>query len=127
MVNTLIGLWMATALIYQGQTIPLPNPDLRIYYTFEDTGVNTMRYYRENENGSCTRKAVYEFSSNTLKQHVVWTSPENASWCSQDVDMQLEYKSWTQAELKDGKFYLYAQMGEENLIYVWERVEPSLK
>lgn len=127
MVNSILGVWTAVALIYQGQTIPMPNPQLHMFYTFEDTGINTLHYYRDNEDRQCIRKAVYEFSDKTLRQQVAWVGPDNGLECSLDVDMQLGYESWTTAEVKDGKFYLYAQMGEENLIYIWEKVEPTLK
>ena len=77
--------------------------------------------------GFCERRAIYEFASGKLVQQVVWVNPQNAIWCDQDVDMRLGYQSWTEAWLKDGKLHLVIQMGEEDLIYVWEKQkEPSL-
>lgn len=125
MVNALWGLWFFTSLIYQGNSLPPPNPDLQISYHFEDSGINTLRYFRIGEQGFCERRAIYEFSRDTLRQQVVWLHPDNASWCGQDVDMQLGYESWSPAWLKNGKFHLAVMMGEENLIYVWER--PPMK
>lgn len=119
--NALLGLWLFTSLIYQGQPMPPPNPDLRIYYQFEDTGINTLHYYREGEQGFCERRAVFEYANQNLMQQVVWVHPENAPWCGQDLDMQLGYQSWSPAILQDGKLHLSVQMGDENLIYVWEK------
>ncbi|KHD88377.1 MAG: hypothetical protein OM95_09585 [Bdellovibrio sp. ArHS] len=119
--NSILGLWIFTSLIYQGEPMPLPNPSLKIQYQFEDTGMNTLRYHREGEQGFCERRALYEFSEGKLVQQVVWVNPQNAFSCHQDMDMRLGYQSWSKAWLKDGKFYLAVQMGEENLIYVWEK------
>lgn len=120
MIHALLGLWVFTNLIYQGNTLPPPNPDLHISYHFEDTGINTLYYSRKGEQGFCERRAIYEFSNNTLMQQVIWLHPDNAPWCAQDMDMRLGYQSWSSAWLKDGKFHLAVMMGEENLIYVWE-------
>lgn len=119
LVESLVGLWLFTGLIFQGQSMPLPNPALKIHYQFEDTGINTLYYYREGESGFCERRAAYEFSGERLTQKVIWVNPANAPWCSQDVDMNLGYSSWTQAWLQDGKFHLVVMMGEDQLIYVW--------
>lgn len=126
MSGALLGLWFFTSLIYRGEDLPLPNPALRIQYHFEETGFNTLRYHREGEEGFCERRALYEFSAERLVQQVVWVNPQNAIGCDQDMDMRLGYQSWTPAWIKDGKFHLAVQMGEENLIYVWEKrtVEP---
>ncbi|MBV2167842.1 MAG: hypothetical protein KUL82_03960 [Bdellovibrio sp.] len=123
--SAILGLWLFTSLIYQGESMPLPNPALKIQYQFEDTGLNTLRYHREGEQGFCERRAVYEFASGKLVQQVVWVNPQNAIWCDQDVDMRLGYQSWTEAWLKDGKLHLVIQMGEEDLIYVWEKQKES--
>lgn len=123
--SAILGLWLFTSLIYQGESMPLPNPALKIQYQFEDTGLNTLRYHREGEQGFCERRAIYEFVSGKLVQQVVWVNPQNAIWCDQDVDMRLGYQSWTEAWLKDGKLHLVIQMGEEDLIYVWEKQKES--
>lgn len=123
--NALIGVWLFTGLIFQGQDMPLPNPDLQIHYQFEEGGTNVLSYHRIGEQGFCERRAIYEFDGNTLIQQVTWLNPNNAPWCAQDPDMQIGYKSWSKAWLRDGKFHLAVMMGEDNLIYVWDRSEPS--
>lgn len=120
--NSLIGIWMYASLIYQGQPIPPPNPDLKIYYNFETENINEIFYYRTNENGTCRRKAEYTLKNSELHQTVISIDPSNAEFCSQDTDMQLGNFSKTKYELKDNKMYLYLPLGDEYLIYVWEKV-----
>lgn len=123
--QTLIGLWLFTGLIYQGQQMPLPNPQLKIYYEFQDTGTNSLRYFRDGEEGFCERRAAYEYSGEDLVQQVVWVNPQNALWCNQDTDMQLGNKSWSKAWIDNGHFHLTVPVGEENIIYVWSRVPTT--
>lgn len=120
--QTLLGLWLFTGLIYQGQPMPLPNPQLKIFFEFKNLGLNTLRYYREDEDGYCERKATYKFENSKLIQTVYWVNPKNASWCDDDPDMRLNQNSTSEAWLQQGKFYLSLPFGEETLIYVWDRV-----
>lgn len=120
--NSLIGLWVYASLIYQGKPIPPPNPDLKIYYNFESENRNELFYYRVNENGTCRRQAEYQINNTELKQTVISTDSTNASFCTDDTDMQMGNVSVTKYEIKDNKLYLYLSLGEEYLIYVWEKV-----
>jgi hypothetical protein len=120
--QTIFGMWLFTSLIYQGSSMPLPNPNLKIYYEFLDTGINTLRYHREGEMGFCERRAAYEFSGHELAQQVIWVNPQNAPWCGQDTDMQLGNRSWSKAWLENRQFHLTIPMGEEEIIYVWDQV-----
>jgi hypothetical protein len=120
--NSLIGIWMYSSLIYQGQPIPKPNPDLKMYYTFKSDQQNEIYYYRENENGFCRRTASYEVLDNTrLIQKVVEVDPDNADFCGQDPDMQLGTTTEVNFEIKNDKLYLELQLGEDTLVYVWEK------
>lgn len=119
--SSLFGVWIFVSLIYHGQTMPMPNPNLKIQYEFSETGINTLHYFREGESGFCERRAVYQFSGTQLLQEVVWTHPENAMGCDTDSDMRLGTKSRSRAWIQDSKFHLEVLMGEESLIYVWEK------
>ncbi len=126
--GALFGLWLFTSLIYRGETLPPPNPNLVIHYLFEDNGMNTLRYHREGDQGFCERRAAYEISGTEIVQQVLWVNPENALWCDQDMDMRLGHESRTQIWVSDEKLHLVVQMGDEDLIYVWERqdlISPS--
>lgn len=119
--TSILGLWIFSSLIYQGHPLPLPNPALKISYQFDDIGVNTLHYYREGEKGFCERRAIYEFAGGKLMQQVIWVHPQNTAGCEQDMDMKLGYRSWTPAWLEGVKLHLEVQMGEEHLVYVWEK------
>lgn len=120
--QTILGMWLFTSLIYQGASMPLPNPDLKITYEFLDTGINTLHYYRKGEQGFCERRAAFEFSGQRMTQQVIWVNPKNAIWCDQDTDMQLGNRSWSDAWIEGKKFYLSIPLSEEEIIYVWDRV-----
>ena len=120
--QVLLGLWLFSGLIYQNNPMPLPNPKLKIYFEFKNLGIDTLRYYREDEQGFCERKATYNFSGSKLTQTIYWVNPENANWCNDDPDMRLNQKSTSEAWLRQDKFYLVLPFGEENITYVWDRV-----
>ena len=117
--ESLVGIWLFTSVVYQGQEIPRPNPALKMYYEFSDTGTNTLRYYRDGEQGFCERRSAYEFSGNVLTQEVVWVHPGNASWCDQDVDMRVGTRTRSNAWLSQGRFFLEMSLGDEKIIYIW--------
>ena len=121
MTQSIVALWLFSSLIYNGQQIPPPNPMLKIYFQFESNGENTLHYFREGERGYCRRKAHYEFFNKQLKQKINWVDPQNASWCAQDPDMQMGRETTTSAWIEGSSLYLKFPMGEQDLIYVWEK------
>jgi len=119
--SILIGSWLFVSMLYQGKVIDPPNPDLKIEYTFYEDGTNLLHYHREGEQGSCDRLALYEYNGSEIHQQVTWVAPHNASFCSSDPDMQLERVTRTPASIKDGQFYLSLRVGQEDVIYIWDR------
>jgi hypothetical protein len=124
--NSLIGIWMYTSLIFQGQPMPKPNPDLHMYFTFESAGQNEIFYYRTGENGYCKRRAEYRIEGQQIYQKITWVDPQNADFCSQDSDMRMGGESSVKFELVEDKFYLHLPLGEDVLTYVWERKSPEI-
>lgn len=121
--NSLIGIWMFVSMIYQGQPMNPPNPALKIYYNFQSETQNELFYYRENENGSCRRTAEYKLTQSEIQQKVTSVDEQNAFFCSQDSDMQLGNISNVKYEMVDDKLYLYLPLGEEQLVYVWKKID----
>lgn len=121
--SSLIGIWLYTSLIYQGQPIPRPNPALQIYYTFESHEINEIFYYRTGEEGFCKRKAKYQIKDNEIEQTVISVDENNAGYCGQDTDMQVGFTSRTKFEIIDDALLLHLPLGEETLIYVWKKSE----
>ena len=121
MLSLILGLWLWTGLVYQGHELPPPNPALKIWFTFEADGTNTLHYYREGEPGFCERRALYSFDGAYLTQQIIWVHPQNADFCGQDVDMQLGRESRTRIEVESNKLKLHLHLGDEDLIHVWTR------
>jgi hypothetical protein len=119
--NSLIGVWLYASLIYQGVPMNKPNPDLIMSISFISDTTNEIYYYRKNEAGFCKRTASYIVADGILRQEVIAVDENNASFCSQDTDMQLGNISNTPYEIKDQKLLLTLPLGEENLIFVWEK------
>lgn len=116
---SLSGLFLFSYLIFRGAEFPKPNPDLNMWFEFESKGINTLHYTRANEKGFCERKANYEYDGKTLKQKIIWVHPENASWCSNDPDMQLGQETTSKMQVKDNKLFLDLNLAEDVLTLVW--------
>lgn len=121
----LIGLWIFSGLIFQGRDYPPPNPHFHLEYVFEKTGQNRLKYWRDNEDGFCEREAFYEWDGRLLTQKVTAVNPENSRLCASDPDMIPGTESRTRLEIKDGKLHLFLSLGEDTIVYVWEKAEPT--
>jgi hypothetical protein len=119
--NSLIGAWLYASLIYQGVPMNKPNPDLIMSISFINDTTNEIYYYRKNETGFCKRTASYFVADGILRQEVIAVDENNASFCSQDTDMQLGSISNTPYEIKNDQLLLTLPLGEENLIFVWQK------
>jgi hypothetical protein len=117
----LIGVWLYASLIYQGTAISKPNPDLMMNISFLNASTNEIFYYRKNEPGFCKRTATYSIADGILQQVVIAVDDNNANFCSQDTDMQIGNISNTPYEIKGEQLLLSLPLGEENLIFVWEK------
>ena len=124
--GSLIGLWIFAGMIYQGHQLPPPNPNLIMSYDFLPDGQNKLSYHRLNEKGSCQRTANYlhDEVSKTLYQKVVQVDPNNASWCSDDLDMRDGTETWNKAWVENETLHLMLNLGEESLTYLWKKKDP---
>lgn len=120
--NSLIGLWLFTSIFYQGQPGPIPNDKLKIYYSFQNEFVNEIYYYRTNETGFCRRWANYQATDSVITQTIDRLDPDNSSSCDSDTDMQLGNSSKVHYEIKDEKLHLYMPLGDEEIQYIFERI-----
>jgi hypothetical protein len=125
----LTGLWYFVGHVYRGEIIPPFNEKLVLTFQFFEDGTNILKWYRIGENGFCERTANYQYDGHYLSQQVVSVNPNNAFECGQDTDMRVGTKSVSPFYPKDGKMYLELPLGEEILVYIWEKskddVEPT--
>lgn len=122
MLSEIIGIWIYTGLIFQGQPIAKPSPELVIYFQFINEYENNLFYFRQDQKGFCDRQASYSIEGQLLKQKIISTNSDNADVCSADPDMQMGSISATRFEIKDDQLFLYLSLGEDELIYVWSKV-----
>jgi hypothetical protein len=119
--NSLLGIWLFTSIFYQGAVRPPPNPDLKIYYTFQSESQNELYYYRTNESGFCRRWADYKINQGNLIQNVTATDVDNNNECSLDTDMQMGNHSEVHFEIINDDLHLFLQLGEEEIRYIFKK------
>lgn len=122
MFSQLIGMWFYSGLIYNGQPIPKPNPDLIIYYEFKSAGDNNLLYFRQGQSGQCQRQAEYRVEDNQIVQTITKVDESNSADCSADTDMQVGNKSIVPFRVQNDQLFLTVSLGEDELIYVWDRI-----
>ena len=122
MLADLLGLWIYSGLVFHGQPINKPNPDLVIYYQFSSERHNTIFYFRQGERGFCERLAEYKVENKNIVQTNIAANENNADFCDQDPDMQMNRLSITEFEIVDGKLLLHLPLGEDRLTYVWTKI-----
>lgn len=119
--ESLLGHWTFQSVLYRGHELPRPNPLLNLTFEFRSDGTNILRWSRQDERGACERTAHYQALDGFLDQIVVGVSPENRSDCAADPDMQNGNRSRTPYRLRNDRLELEFNLGEEIIVYVWER------
>ena len=118
----ILGHWKFTEMIYRGERVPLPNPDLNLNWTFFKNGTERLYWDRGGTSGFCERFSYYNVAANVLVLETYFLNPRNASDCSKDPDMQMGKKSKIKIEALKNELHFYFQLGEEELIYVLKPV-----
>ena len=122
MFSAIVGSWIFTGMLISGEWSPPINPNLVMKFEFYEDGINRLNYYRKDEQGTCDRKALYDYDGETLYQRVTWVSKENDSRCFEDPDMQLGSETKTNATLKGSQIFMEVQVGDEVIIYIWDKI-----
>lgn len=122
-VSSLIGLWLYTSVIYRGNEMPLPNPNLQLQMVFLNGEQMKLRYSYTDSSGFCESTSEYKVDdvNHKLQVQVKSVDPENADFCHGDPDMQVGHKSETPILLKDQRLHLQLNLGEEDIIMILER------
>lgn len=120
--TTLKGQWRFSEMIYRGQTLPLPNPDLNLSWTFFENGTERLYWNRKGEVSFCERFAHYELRDDKILETVFAVNPKNGIECANDPDMQMGRQTSNTIEIKGDRIHFHMQMGDEELIYVLKEV-----
>ena len=118
--DAILGLWVFESMSQGNITLP-SNPAWELRFKFEDNGFNTLFYKRNDEEGFCERQAVYQYSEDLLIQQVTWVNPNNASWCSSDVDMRLGSTGSNKVIIQGDELLLFIPFPGEEVVYHWKR------
>ncbi len=122
--QTLIGAWHFKEVIWRGNRIPHPKPDLRIEYEFYVDGSSRLRWNFEGEPGFCERFGQYRFDGRELVDKIVSVNSANRADCSRDPDMQPGRTASTPASVEPGnEFWLTINLADDDLKYVFSRRE----
>lgn len=119
----IVGSWHFYKVFYQGSERPPFNPNLQLYFQFDQQGQSRILYFRTGEKGFCERKGHYYLDEGTLVDKVTWVNSKNAIGCGQDPDMRLGNETRTKIDFQDGDFHLFLSISGEPLIYIWESVD----
>ena len=120
-VSEIIGQWKFVEYIYEGKTLPLPNPNLNLYFEFNETGSDRLWWFRNNEPGFCERIGLFKYENELLEDQVVWVHPDNHVECSKHEDMRMGQNAKNKVVIVDDKLHLYLSLKGQPFIYVWER------
>lgn len=123
----LLGLWFFTAIIYQGQLQPKPNPFLQMTWVFEADS-NTLRYWRLDAPGFCERTALHGWDPHlqVLRQTITHAHKDNNAECAQDPDMRVGRSSESAVTVSGDVLHLNVPLGEERLTLRFDRLhEPT--
>lgn len=121
--NLLIGLWLYTSVIYQGQEMQIPNPQLQLQMIFVNSTQMKLHYSYTDESGFCESVSEYKYdeTQKILHLNLIETHPENAEFCQKDPDMTPGNKTMTPVYFKNGKLHFELALDDDKLTLVLER------
>lgn len=120
----LFGEWKYEELIYRGQRIPRPDPNLNLTWTFYSNGTERL-YWDRSEMDFCERFARFKYNFGILSEKVFALNPDNAFDCQKDPDMQLGRQTQSQLDVSDSELHLHVQLGDEEIIYILKKVKGN--
>ena len=121
--NFLLGIWLFTGIVYRGEELPRPNPNLQMQIMFLNDRQFKIQYSYTGESGFCESASDYSYyqEGNLLHSKVVWLNPENSSTCDQDPDMRIGNQAVSEIYFKDDKLHLKLRLGDEDIVLLWEK------
>ena len=119
--QALLGEWKYEELIYQGQRIQRPDPNLNLTWTFYPNGTERL-YWDRGGKDFCERFARFKFEAGILSESTFAISPDNATECQKDPDMQVGRQTQSKLDVTNTELLLHVPLGDEEIIYVLKKV-----
>lgn len=120
--TSLIGTWILSYLVYQGNVVPPFRPQISVYYTFSSSSKNELFYFDRDDGSHCHRIAEYRIENDYILQQVISVDEDNSSFCSSDTDMQMDQQSQVKYEVQNEKLILHLKLSDEDIQYVFDRL-----
>lgn len=118
----LIGRWVYVGFIHDGKRFDRPNPDLMLFFSFNEEGIHQLYWSRRGEPGFCERRGPYHLENDELWQKVTWLNPKNDFSCGQDPDMQLNRETTNLVSLQDQELGIHMDLNGKEFIYLLQKV-----
>lgn len=115
---SIIGTWQYAGFRYNGDTYPIPNPNLVLKFSFDTDGKSHLIWYRTNEPGFCEKRGEYQVRGDELWQKTTWVNPKNDRSCSSDPDMQLGRETTTRFQLSEGELVFVLNLDGRDFFYL---------
>lgn len=123
--DSFYGEWKLIRFEYRSGPFPLPNPDLNLRWNFFKNGSARLFWDRGTEE-FCERFSHFSVTTDTIQEEVFAVNPHNAVECGKDPDMQNGKKTVTPFAFVNEELWLKLQLGDEDLLYVFEKVKTAL-
>lgn len=121
--NRVYGSWFYVAKIIDGTRVPEPeSATLRLFFEYFPNQGSRLYWYHLGENDWCERRGNYVTRAGHIYDEVTWVNPNNSRQCASDPDMQHGRYTRTRYEIVDGELHLFFQVGEIQLIMVWQKL-----
>jgi hypothetical protein len=121
-IEDMIGRWMYTGFIHDGKRYERPNPDLMLFFSFNEAGQHQLYWTRRGQNGFCERRGPYRLDNDMLWQKVTWLNPQNDFSCGHDPDMQLDKETVNPVSLNDQELGLHMDLNGKEFIYLLQKI-----
>lgn len=125
------GAWKLTKMLYEGNEMDLPNPALRLTFSFFAN--HSLRIYWDRQDSTVFCEGFSNWiidtddaGASTLKQNTFAVNPMNAGDCAQDPDMKLGIKESVPIWINNGHLLITLRLGDQNLTYLFYKQNKEI-
>ncbi len=129
--SELMGQWRLEKMIYEGHELELPNPDLRLTFSFYQN--HSLRIYWDRKDPSVFCESMSNWILKVddsgivqLQVNTFAVNPMNAGDCAGDPDMTLGKKGNVPISIQNGSLMMQLRLGDQDLTYSFKKQEKEL-